>query len=176
MNKSDQTPTMDSSYDNEPLNTIPKNEEFLSGSDSFNFIKVFIEHVKNVFRKFNANDSQSVSNLNFIELGRTEEEKEQIEEMCNRVDEESRLLEELKKSGLTPEEWIRGKSEEILNGCSTEEREEILNAIEEESRIETEEQTDALESIVDEINEEQVDNKESAVINEQNSQEGSKEE
>ena len=45
MNKSDQTPTMDSSYDNEPLNTIPKNEEFLSGSDSFNFIKVFYKAI-----------------------------------------------------------------------------------------------------------------------------------
>ena len=176
MNKSDQTSTMDSSYDNESLNTISNNEEFLSGSDSFSFIKVFIEHIKKVFSKFNANNSQSVSNLSFIELGRTEEEKEQIEEMCNRVDEESRLLEELKKSGLTPEEWIRKKSEEILNECSTEEREEILNAIEEESVIETEEQTDALETIVDEIREEQVDNTESVVIKKQNSQEGSKEE
>lgn len=150
----------DNSLDNESLNASSQNEGTLDNNDSFNFIKVFVKHIKAIFKWFHGKDLSSVNNSDFIAFGRTDEEKEQIEEMCARVDEEYALLSELRASGLSPEDWVKKKGDEILENCTPEEREEILRIVKEEGVIEVEEQADALNEETDEIQIEQVESKE----------------
>lgn len=158
--KSNINKATDNSLDNESLNVSSQNKGAFDHNDSFNFIKVFIEHIKAIFQWFHGKDLSSINNSDFIALGRTDEEKEQIEEMCARVDEEYALLTELRASGLSPEEWIKKKGDEILENCSPEEREEILRVVKEEGVIEVEEQADALDEETDEIQIEQEESKE----------------
>lgn len=158
--KSNINKATDNSLDKEPLNVSSQNKGACDHNDSFNFIKVFIEHIKAIFQWFHGKDLSSINNSDFIALGRTDEEKEQIEEMCARVDEEYALLTELRASGLSPEEWIKKKGDEILENCSPEEREEILRVVKEEGVIEVEEQADALDEETDEIQIEQEESKE----------------
>lgn len=151
---------IDTSLDKELVNTTSQPEETANESEPFNFIKVFIEHIKATFKKFQGEDLSTAKNLDFIELGRTDEEKEQISEMCERVDEEYRLLAELRASGLSPEDWIKKKGDEILDDCTPEEREEIIRVVEEDAVIEVEDQTDALEAEVEDIKNSQNSSKE----------------
>ena len=146
--------------DIEPLNKISRPEEIANESEIFNFIKVFIGHIKAAFIKFRRKDLSSVKNSEFIELGRSDEEKERISEMCELVDEEYRLLADLRTSGLSPEDWIRKKGAEILEDCTPEEREEIIHIVKEEAIIEVEVQANALDAEIEDIQNNQDDSKE----------------
>ena len=155
MTKKDLKKTITANIDNECLNSSAQQETNSTDKDSFNFVKVFINHIKTVFHKFQGRNLHSINNTEFIDLGRTTEEKEQIEDMCTTVDEEYKLLAELRTSGLSPDEWIKEKGDDILKDCSPEERDEVLRMIHDDEETEVEEQSDALDSIVDNLQENQ---------------------
>ena len=115
--------------------------------------------VERIEKKYSRLEEGSLQNPDVF-ARQIEREKDQIEEMCARVDEEYALLTELRASGLSPEDWIKKKGDEILENCTPEEREEILRIVKEEGVIEVEEQADALDEETDEIQIEQEESKE----------------
>ncbi|MBR4562840.1 MAG: hypothetical protein IKO26_00090 [Paludibacteraceae bacterium] len=117
-------------------------------TETFDFIRSFVEHIKSIFRKFS--NTLPSSNEEYIALGRSKKEKEQIAEMCRNIDEETNLLIDLRKSNLTPESWLRNTTEEILQDCTDEEREIVIQAVEEEERIIVESLVDSLGKTVNE--------------------------
>ena len=126
-------------------------QECPKATETFDFIKSFVEHIKNIFNKFSKKTLSSIENEEFIALGRSEEEKAQIAEMCHNVDEEYELLAEVRNSNLAPEVWLQNKTQEILQDCSYEEKDAIIQAVEEEGKLITVARAEDLNEIIDEI-------------------------
>ena len=120
-------------------------------TETFDFVKSFIEHIKSIFSKFSKKTPSAIENEEFITLGRSEEEKAQIAEMCHTVDEEHELLADLRSSKLAPEVWLQNKTQEILQDCSEEEKEVIIQAVEEEGEIMALAQAESLEETINEL-------------------------
>ena len=131
----------------EPTNA-ESNQKHPESSETFDFIKSFVEHVKCIFCKFTIKTSSPIKNEEFINLGRTEGEKEQIAEMCQHVDEGYELLSDLRGSNLTPEMWLQNKTQEILHDCTEEEQEIIIQAVEEEGENATLAQAEYLDESI----------------------------
>lgn len=79
----------------------------------FDFVKSLSEYYKRLVSKFKS-DSKLDLNAAIMEEGRTDEEKEQLQEMCEEVDNYHRRLKELRESGLTPGKWLDGEVEKEL--------------------------------------------------------------
>lgn len=79
----------------------------------FNFIKSIVIFYSKFILKFK---DRKVSNMNesIIESGRTEDEKEQLREMCDEVDAYHRRIQNLRESGMTPGKWLEKEIESEL--------------------------------------------------------------
>ena len=82
----------------------------MSNIDEFNFIKSLSDFYKKFVLKFKDNNKSNI-NDDIIELGRTEEEKEQLQDMCDEIDAYHRRLKELRESGMTPGKWLEKEIE-----------------------------------------------------------------
>ena len=133
------------------------------GKDSVKkLLDSFVGHVTEIFKKFTNTDGtlKSPENKEFIDLGRDEQERKQIEEFCQDIDEQNRLLVELQEfkaqdPNHTAQDWLKLKGEAELADCSSEERETILQFINEQQESDIEGQTEALENILEKAIEEQ---------------------
>lgn len=79
-------------------------------NNEFNFIKSLSDFYKKFVLKFKDNNKSNI-NDDIIELGRTEEEKEQLQDMCDEIDAYHRRLKELRESGMTPGKWLEKEIE-----------------------------------------------------------------
>lgn len=93
----------------------------------FDFFNSFIEHLYEIFKKLQDKGFKNVDNNEYIDLGRTEDEKETIKEICEDLDTQCELMTELEASELTPKEWLKKKSEELLKDCDDDTVKEILD-------------------------------------------------
>ena len=118
----------------------------------FNFIKSLSDFYKGIVLKFKDNDESKI-NDDIIELGRTEEEKEQLQEMCDEIDSYHRRLKDLRESGMTPGKWLEKEIELELEKVdpevSTESKEEFKKFVFDQFGRDVEAQTEALD---DELN------------------------
>lgn len=69
------------------------------------FIKSLSDYFTKFISRFKGHTTEDL-NAAIVEEGRTEEEKEQLQEMCEEVDNYHRRLKELRESGLTPGKWL----------------------------------------------------------------------
>lgn len=79
-------------------------------NNEFDFIKSLSDFYKKFVLKFKDNNKSNI-NDDIIELGRTEEEKEQLQDMCDEIDAYHRRLKELRESGMTPGKWLEKEIE-----------------------------------------------------------------
>ena len=79
-------------------------------NNEFNFIKSLSDFYKKFVLKFKDNNKSNI-NDDIIELGRTEEEKEKLQDMCDEIDAYHRRLKELRESGMTPGKWLEKEIE-----------------------------------------------------------------
>ena len=122
----------------------------------FNFIKslsdFYLKFVSTFVSKFK---EENLSNINddIIHLGRTEEEKEQLLEMCDEIDSYHRRLKDLRESGMTPGKWLEKEIETELEkvdpDVSSESKEEFKKFVFDQFGRDVEAQTEALD---DELN------------------------
>lgn len=118
----------------------------------FNFIKSLSDFYMKFVSKFK---DENLSNINddIIHLGRTEEEKEQLQEMCDEIDSYHRRLKDLRESGMTPGKWLEKEIELELEKVdpevSTESKEEFKKFVFDQFGRDVEAQTEALD---DELN------------------------
>lgn len=131
-------------------NDIP-NEESQSDKKSFDFLKVFVEHLTRNFKHFVGKDLANAKNADFIDRGRTDEERNQIAELCESIDEHYALLAELRNSNKEPEDWLKEKTEEILSDCTPEVRGSIIQAVNKEGAGNAETQAVVLKALAEEI-------------------------
>lgn len=118
----------------------------------FNFIKSLSDFYKGIVLKFKDNDESKI-NDDIIELGRTEEEKEQLQDMCDEIDAYHRRLKNLRESGMTPGKWlgkeIETELEKVDPEVSSESKEEFKKFVFDQFGRDVEAQTEALD---DELN------------------------
>lgn len=118
----------------------------------FNFIKSLSDFYMKFVSKFK---DENMSNINddIIHLGRTEEEKEQLQEMCDEIDSYHRRLKDLRESGMTPGKWLKKEIETELEKVdpevSSESKEEFKKFVFDQFGRDVEAQTEALD---DELN------------------------
>lgn len=114
----------------------------------FNFIKSLSDFYMKFVSKFK---DENLSNINddIIHLGRTEEEKEQLQEMCDEIDSYHRRLNDLRKSGMTPGKWLEKEIETELEKVdpevSSESKEEFKKIIFDQFGKDVEAQAEALD-------------------------------
>ena len=114
----------------------------------FNFIKSLSDFYMKFVSKFK---DENLSNINddIIHLGRTEEEKEQLQEMCDEIDYYHRRLKDLRESGMTPGKWLEKEIELELEKVdpevSTESKEEFKKFIFDQFGKDVEAQAEALD-------------------------------
>lgn len=79
----------------------------------FNFIKSVSDFYMKFVSKFK---DENLSNINddIIHLGRTEEEKEQLQEMCDEIDSYHKRIKNLRESGMMPGKWLEKEIEAEL--------------------------------------------------------------
>lgn len=118
----------------------------------FNFIKSLSDFYNGIVLKFKDNDESKI-NDDIIELGRTEEEKEQLQEMCDEIDSYHRRLKDLRESGMTPGKWLEKEIETELEKVdpevSSESKKEFKKFVFDQFGRDVEAQTEALD---DELN------------------------
>lgn len=114
----------------------------------FNFIKSLSDFYKKFVLKFKDNNESKI-NDDIIELGRTEEEKEQLQDMCDEIDAYHRRLKDLRESGMTPGKWLEKEIELELEKVdpevSTESKEEFKKFIFDQFGKDVEAQAEALD-------------------------------
>ena len=71
----------------------------------FNFIKSISDLYKELVAKFNGKSELDL-NASIVEIGRTEEEKGQLQEMCDDIDSYHRRIKQLRESGLIQNELL----------------------------------------------------------------------
>lgn len=132
-----------------PLNNGPEehgNEE----QEIKSFFQLFASHLKKAFDFFsNKKKEGRLSNADFVAYGRNDEEKDMIAEACESIDKHYELLQEVRTSGLSPEEWLTKKSMEILADCNDDEVEIIQDALNQEAQEEIEAQAEAFEEMAE---------------------------
>ena len=118
----------------------------------FNFIKSLSDFYNGIVLKFKDNDESKI-NDDIIELGRTEEEKEQLLEMCDEIDSYHRRLKDLRESGMTQGKWLEKEIETELEKVdpevSSESKKEFKKFVFDQFGRDVEAQTEALD---DELN------------------------
>lgn len=114
----------------------------------FNFIKSLSDFYKKFVLKFKDNNESKI-NDDIIELGRSEEEKEQLQDMCDEIDAYHRRLKDLRESGMTPGKWLEKEIELELEKVdpevSTESKEEFKKFIFDQFGKDVEAQAEALD-------------------------------
>lgn len=119
----------------------------MSNIEEFNFIKSIVDFYKKFVLKFR---DRNVSNMNdvIIESGRTEDEKDQLREMCDEVDAYHRRIRDLRESGMTPGKWfekeIESELEKVDPEVSSESKEEFKKFIFDQFGKDVEAQAEAL--------------------------------
>lgn len=110
-----------------------------------------VSHITEFFKKFsNADGSlRNPENQELIDMGRDEEERQQIEEFCQDLDEQNKLMDELQAfkaedPNNTAQKWLELNGEKTLRDCTPEEKEEILMYVHEQQDTEIQAQADAL--------------------------------
>lgn len=104
--------------------------------------------IKKFVLKFKDNNESKI-NDDIIELGRTEEGKEQLQDMCDEIDAYHRRLKDLRESGMTPGKWLEKEIELELEkvdpGVSTKSKEEFKKFIFDQFGKDVEAQAEALD-------------------------------
>lgn len=118
----------------------------------FNFIKSLSDFYQKIVTKLYDEHNSNMNNA-IVELGRTEEEKEQLQEMCDEIDSYHRRLKDLRESGMTPGKWlekeIEAELEKVDPEVSSESKEEFKKFVFDQFGRDVEAQTEALD---DELN------------------------
>lgn len=136
--------------DNGPVK--PGNEE----KEIKSFFQLFASHLKKAFDFFSTKKKNGrLSNADFVAYGRTDEERDMIAEACESIDKQYELLQEVRTSGLSPEEWLTKKSMEIFADCSDDEVEVIQDALNQDAQEEIEAQAEAFEEMADSLTSEE---------------------
>ena len=94
------------------MKTEPQNNDF-------DLIKSLSDYFAKFISRFKGHTTEDL-NAAIVEEGRTEEEKEQLQEMCEEVDNYHRRLKELRESGLTPGKWLDEEIERELKKVNKE--------------------------------------------------------
>lgn len=127
------------------MNTEPQNND--NG-----FIKSLSEYFARFISRFKGSTAEDL-NAAIVEEGRTAEEKEQLLEMCEEVDNYHRRLQELRESGLSPGKWLEkeidAELENIEPGISSESKTEFKKFIFEQFATDIEANTEALSEELD---------------------------
>ena len=122
-------------------NTDEQNKEF-------DFIESLYDFYKKIFSKLENKDKSSLRSST-VELGRTKDEKEQLQEMCDEVDSYHEKIKELRESGMTPGKWLEKEIETELKKAdpkvSKESKEEFKKFIFDQFGEDIEAQADALD-------------------------------
>lgn len=122
-------------------NTDEQNKEF-------DFIESLYDFYKKIFSKLENKDKSSLKSST-VELGRTKDEKEQLQEMCDEVDSYHEKIKELRESGMTPGKWLEKEIETELEKAdpevSKESKEEFKKFIFDQFGEDIEAQADALD-------------------------------
>lgn len=118
----------------------------------FNFIKSLSDFYMKFVSKFKDENPSNINN-EIVYLGRTEEEKEQLQEMCDEIDSYHRRLKDLRDSGMTPGKWLEKEIETELEKVdpevSSESKEEFKKFVFDQFGRDVEAQTESLD---DELN------------------------
>lgn len=118
----------------------------------FNLIKSLLDYYKKFLSKFKDNDESNMNDA-IIELGRTEDEKEQLLEMCDEIDSYHRRIRNLRESGMTSGKWlekeIETELEKVDSEVSTESKEEFKKFVFDQFGKDVEAQAEALNEELD---------------------------
>lgn len=118
----------------------------------FNFIKSLSDFYQKIVTKLYGEHNSNMNNA-IVELGRTEEEKEQLQDMCDEIDAYHRRIKELRNSGMTPGKWLEKEIEKELENAdpevSTESKEEFKKFIFDQFGNEVEVQAETLNEELD---------------------------
>ncbi len=108
----------------------------------------FYNHLCALFELTFGKDDKDIDNL-LIQQGRTEEEKVVINDICEEVDLEHKLMNDLKNSGLDSGEWLEREIEtatkEMYPNATPEEIELVKQEVENGMEKEIESEADSLE-------------------------------
>lgn len=133
--------------DSSDLDGIKKEEE-TSISKNENIFKIFASHLKSVLDLY-TKQRDKLSNADLIASGRSDEEKEMIQDACESIDKQYELLNEVRTTGMQPREWLEKESDNIFHDCSDEEVMFIQDLLNQDSQETIEAQTEAFKDIVD---------------------------
>lgn len=127
------------------MNTEPQNND--NG-----FIKSLSDYFTRFISRFKGYAAEDL-NAAIVEEGNTDEEKEQLQEMCEEVDNYHRRLKELRVSGLTPGKWLEkeidAELENIEPEMSSESKEEFKKFIFDQFATDIEANAEALSEELD---------------------------
>lgn len=85
----------------------------------FGIIDSMLNHIRKIFDHQEKNGQEYIDDT-IVSLGRTEEEREQLKEMCEEEDLYEKRLAELRKSNLQPGEWLnKFIDEELESSCES---------------------------------------------------------
>lgn len=116
------------------------------------FLTTLSEHMKRIADLFSKSDNKS-ANDKIIFAGRTEEEKDQLKEMCEEIDDYHRDLKELRGSELSPGKWLDKKIDKELEAADSEvtheDKDNVKEFVMNEFKKDIEAQTDALSDELD---------------------------
>lgn len=117
-------------------------------NNGYDFIKSLSNFYKKLVSKFKDENPSNINN-EIVYLGRTEEEKEQLQDMCDEIDAYHRRLKNLRESGMTPGKWLEKEIELELEKVdpevSTESKEEFKKFIFDQFGKDVEAQAEALD-------------------------------
>lgn len=121
-------------------------------NNNFDFIKSLSDYFTKFISRFKGHTTEDL-NAAILEEGRTEEEKEQLQEMCEEVDNYHRRLKELRESGLTPGKWLDEEIDKELKKVDKEiepgTSEEVKKLLTEQFIVDIENNCDALSDELD---------------------------
>lgn len=85
----------------------------------FNIIDSILNHIRKISGIFNEKEHKNI-NDSIISIGRNDDEKEQLKEMCEEEDLYEKRLAELRKSNMKPGEWLdKFIDEELESSCES---------------------------------------------------------
>ena len=127
-------------------------------SEGFSFFKLLSSLYEEFISIFQRHDKQNVNSV-IVGLGRTPEEKAQLQEMCEEIDDYHRCLAELRESKLSPGEWLERKidtevealekSGKLAPEVSEDAKDELKRFISDQFNRDIENQADALNEELD---------------------------
>lgn len=121
----------------------------------FNFIKSVSDFFKKLVLKFENEDNEDVEKMNaaIVEVGRTEDEKEQLQDMCDEIDSYHRRVKEYRESGMTVGKWFEKEVEKELEKAdpeiSSESKDEFKKFVVDQLGKDIEAQAEALDEELD---------------------------